>query len=155
MKKEHFNKGKIPWNKGLTKETDERVRVNTDRRNQTMYKNNAWSMEKNSRWKDGRAVYKKIALNHYGRKCMDCGKTDERKKGIHVHHKDENHSNNKLNNLVVLCAKCHKKRHPQRMSDYQKRRASETHKNKPKSKEQRKKMSEARKRWWENKKARG
>ena len=157
--KKGFENGRIPWNKGLKKETDERVKLNIERRNKTMHKNNAWAMEKNPRWKDGRGVYQKIAINHYGRKCMDSeheNNDKEYKRDFVVHHKDRDHSNNKLSNLIVLCYKCHKKRHPQKCTDYQKRRASETHKNKPKSKAQRRKMSEARTKWWANKKtARG
>ena len=79
---------------------------------------------------------------------MNCGKEDEREKFIHVHHKDKNRNNNNVENLEVLCAKCHKAKHPQKATDFQKQRASETHKGKPKSLEQRKRMSEARKSWW-------
>ena len=39
--------------------------------------------------------------------CVHCGSTEN----LHVHHIDKNHGNNSLNNLLVLCASCHKKEH--------------------------------------------
>ena len=37
------------------------------------------------------------------KKCAMCGSTEN----IHVHHIDKNHSNNNIENLMYLCAKCH------------------------------------------------
>lgn len=37
------------------------------------------------------------------KKCAFCGAVDN----IHVHHKDHNHKNNTLENLMYLCVKCH------------------------------------------------
>ena len=42
-----------------------------------------------------------------GNKCCVCNNL----KNIHVHHKDNNPFNNKIYNLEILCAKCHKKLH--------------------------------------------
>lgn len=39
--------------------------------------------------------------------CLHCGS----KENLHVHHKDKNHENNRLENLLVLCAKCHNHLH--------------------------------------------
>lgn len=39
--------------------------------------------------------------------CVHCGSTEN----LNVHHIDQNHDNNLLDNLLVLCAKCHKKEH--------------------------------------------
>ena len=36
-------------------------------------------------------------------KCVFCGETER----LHVHHKDGDHSNNALNNLIWVCVKCH------------------------------------------------
>lgn len=38
--------GHIPWNKGLTKETDERVKINTEKTMITMRKNNLYGLKK-------------------------------------------------------------------------------------------------------------
>lgn len=39
--------------------------------------------------------------------CEQCGKTGH----LHVHHKDEDHSNNDIPNLITLCPQCHSKWH--------------------------------------------
>lgn len=61
---------------------------------------------------DGRSkftgeVYRKIALANLEHKCSLCNEDDISK--LDVHHKDGNNKNNKLNNLVFLCKKCHYK----------------------------------------------
>ena len=43
----------------------------------------------------------------YNHECVICGA----KEGLHIHHKDKNPSNNKVDNLIILCAVCHKKIH--------------------------------------------
>jgi hypothetical protein len=67
--------------------------------------------EQKSNWKGGKTsvAYRKIAFEDYGleKKCMQCGST----KNIDVHHKDKNRKNNKLENLLVMCHKCHIKYH--------------------------------------------
>lgn len=57
----------------------------------------------------GLGSYRNLALNHYGKKCNNCGYTDER--ALEVHHKDRNRSNNDIANLEVLCSNCHKLEH--------------------------------------------
>lgn len=39
--------------------------------------------------------------------CVTCGATDN----LTIHHKDGNHKNNELTNLVTLCKECHEKIH--------------------------------------------
>lgn len=145
--KEGYKKGRQNWMKGLNL-SDSRVKSLVKKRTKTVKEKGTFALENNPRWKGGKIAYKNMALKHYGRKCMLCGKEDERERFIQVHHKDKDRSNNVLENLEVLCAKCHKSKHPQHISDYQKQRASETHKGKPKSDEQKKKMSDVRKLWW-------
>lgn len=49
-------------------------------------------------------TYRKMLLaSGKEQKCIICGATDN----LHVHHKDGNHNNNDINNLVWLCSKCH------------------------------------------------
>ena len=55
-------------------------------------------------YKDGRKYYRKLALNKFPFKCSVCGSI----KKLHVHHKDKNRLNNNINNLQVVCVKCHK-----------------------------------------------
>lgn len=61
-------------------------------------------------WKGGinRITQAKKAKEYYGEKCQSCGRDDLR---LHVHHKDENWKNNQIDNLMVLCYKCHSKIH--------------------------------------------
>lgn len=58
--------------------------------------------------RNGRATAQRInELILHKDKCEICGS----KKNIDVHHKDENPSNNVLDNLMVLCRSCHMKIH--------------------------------------------
>ena len=48
-------------------------------------------------------IYREIVLNMFGNKCMSCGNL----KGLGVHHIDNDFKNNQLNNILLLCKKCH------------------------------------------------
>lgn len=61
----------------------------------------------NQSWKTGIVGYHKLVEK---KECAQCGRTEH----LHIHHKDENRHNNKLENLVVLCAKCHRRLHSKR-----------------------------------------
>jgi 5-methylcytosine-specific restriction endonuclease McrA len=50
---------------------------------------------------------KEMILSKFNNQCVVCNQTE----GLHIHHKDHNPSNNKMENLVVLCGVCHKKAH--------------------------------------------
>lgn len=52
--------------------------------------------------------YRLKAFEVYDHKCAICG-WDEDERILEVHHIDENHSHNELNNLVILCPTCHRK----------------------------------------------
>lgn len=60
-------------------------------------------------YKDGSTNYHDKATNHFGYKCNRCGYC---KYPIHeVHHKDRDRTNNTIENLEVLCGKCHDEEH--------------------------------------------
>jgi len=61
---------------------------------------------KGKRYKNGSGGYRKKALEHYGCKCQECG-YDKYISVLDVHHKDYDRSNNEIENLVVLCVRCH------------------------------------------------
>lgn len=63
--------------------------------------------EQNTKWLNGSA-YRRNAFNAYEHKCAICG-YDEDERILEVHHLDENHGNNDISNLVILCPNCHKK----------------------------------------------
>lgn len=48
------------------------------------------------------------ALERDGHRCRDCGSSNI----LHVHHLDENPNNHVLDNLLTVCAGCHRRRHP-------------------------------------------
>lgn len=84
-----LNRNGTCWNKGLTYQDDDRI----------------LAKEKHPRYIDGRTYesdfhhLKKILLPA---KCGLCGK-----KAILLHHRDKNKKNNKMDNLMPLCASCH------------------------------------------------
>ena len=71
------------------------------------------TLEKHPQWKGGTRVYRRMKLSEVPLVCTDCGarETIRIKTNLHVHHIDGDRENNKLDNLQVLCASCHKKKH--------------------------------------------
>lgn len=57
--------------------------------------------------KDG-TNYRRNAMLYYSHKCAICG-WDEDERVLEVHHLDEDRTNNKIENLRILCPICHKK----------------------------------------------
>lgn len=67
------------------------------------------SYKDNPNYTDGSSSYRKLALSKLEAKCVSCG--FENLGALEVHHIDKDRSNNKLSNLEVLCANCHKLKH--------------------------------------------
>jgi hypothetical protein len=62
-------------------------------------------------YKSGSSIkYRKFALAHYGEYCQICG-YNKHPCVLQVHHKDNNRTNNKLENLLVCCPNCHMEQH--------------------------------------------
>jgi 5-methylcytosine-specific restriction endonuclease McrA len=60
--------------------------------------------------------YYVIVRAFYQGKCQRCGRIaplENIKRSFGIHHKDGNKNNNSLENLELLCRKCHSKDHPQ------------------------------------------
>ena len=57
----------------------------------------------------GNSVYTRLAYRTYKHKCAICGCNDELV--LQVHYIDENHKNNDVDNLIILCANDHLKLH--------------------------------------------
>jgi hypothetical protein len=51
-------------------------------------------------------IWRKIALLNKPQACEICGEQISGRK-LHIHHKDKNHNNNSLDNLQVVCVRCH------------------------------------------------
>jgi len=69
-----------------------------------------------TRQQNTRYSYRTVALEHYGLECQRCGTSSENEDDFHVHHLDHINVNSELgdhslDNLTVLCVKCHKKYH--------------------------------------------
>lgn len=57
----------------------------------------------NYHYKHGKNSYRKRAIEYYGFQCSKCYSNIN----LDVHHIDRNRFNNNIENLVVLCRKCH------------------------------------------------
>jgi len=111
-----YGKGRVPWNKGM-----KGLLNNTGR---TRFKKGqpAWNKEKklSDHHIESLSVSHEIhGLNNYRKKifknkktyvCEYCKKRKYINK-LHIHHKDKNRQNNKRDNLIVCCRKCHVQLH--------------------------------------------
>jgi len=66
----------------------------------------------NHMYKTGIGTYNKLAFANKEHKCERCTDTNN----LLVHHKDHNRENNELDNLEILCKRCHQKHHEYRDS---------------------------------------
>ena len=58
-----------------------------------------------------RARYKAPWLKHRGDSCEMCGYTPFWKQALDVHHRDGDKKNNDTDNLMTICASCHRELH--------------------------------------------
>ena len=73
---------------------------------------NAQSGESSYQYKTGIGIYHKKIFSVKGCVCERCQSTEN----LLAHHKDHNRNNNELDNLEILCKKCHQKHHETRDS---------------------------------------
>jgi len=73
----------------------------------TEFKKGEHIEENHLNWKGGKRYYAVMAKRRKGNKCEICNSIED----IEVHHIDRNIENNNIENLQVLCNKCHIKRH--------------------------------------------
>lgn len=102
----HKNLIDNPVNRQGVKEKISKNHANVKGKNNPMY---GRTKEKSPSYKDGRKSlgggYRGKALANFKQVCSLCCESDINK--LVVHHKDENRSNNKLNNLQIVCYNCH------------------------------------------------
>jgi len=93
-------KGRIPWNKGLTKYTDSRIKKYADAKRkypeEIDFELYGWNQER------AQEIRKRDNFV-----CQKCGK----KRSSIVHHRDGDHRHNDDSNLVTLCRRCHREVH--------------------------------------------
>ena len=104
--KTEFKKGMKTWNKGLTKFTDSRIRTYSK----------YLKGERNPMWQNGISLepyspefdeyLKEEIRKRDNRSCQHCG-LEENGHKLPVHHIDYNKKNNKPENHITLCLKCH------------------------------------------------
>lgn len=100
----YFNKNRIPWNKGISEDDDNRVKNQANALREFHHTNAAHSKI----MKIDTSRYQK-----YMKKCCEvCGTTTD----LEVHHIDKNHQNNNPNNLLTVCSSCHQKIHNQTLT---------------------------------------
>lgn len=63
-------------------------------------------------YRNGTGIFKRIAYAHHKKKCLWCGS----KKHLCVHHLDHNPENNIIENMIILCKRCHQAHHCKRDS---------------------------------------
>lgn len=96
----YFNVGKEPWNKGLSENDDERIKVQADSLREYHYD----SSKKGTKiMKTDTSEYQKYIKD----RCEVCGAIID----LEVHHKDEDRTNNSPENLITLCESCHQRVH--------------------------------------------
>lgn len=66
--------------------------------------------ENNHKYKNGIKNFSKRAFAHYGKKCDQCGSIDK----LLAHHRDGDRTNNSIENLQILCKRCHQMYHCKR-----------------------------------------
>lgn len=62
--------------------------------------------------------YRTKAIRHYGEECSRCKSSEN----IQVHHIDRNRENNAIENLEVLCSRCHLAEHAEEQKEQSERR---------------------------------
>jgi hypothetical protein len=73
---------------------------------QTIWRNITNTGNKNNNWKNGERAYRSIIKRSGKRQiCYLCRTNDTRV--LMVHHKDNDRTNNRLDNLIWLCCNCH------------------------------------------------
>jgi len=99
--------GKKIWRRPRQLKISKSKKYFCSKSHQTLWRNRIFSGEKHHNWKGGHHVkYKKLLIrNGVEQKCKICGFTDKRV--LAVHHRDIDHSNNELSNLIFLCYNCH------------------------------------------------
>lgn len=102
----YFNSGRIPWNKGLTEQDDDRVKKQAN-----VLRTYHWELNKKyDKSASGNIIMKQDTVNYQKHNKGIC-EVCQQEENIQVHHIDENRENNNPANLISLCINCHQQLH--------------------------------------------
>lgn len=100
----YWNRGRVPWNKGLSEGQDARVQAQA-------------TALRESHWNAGRVQIprgqrvRKLSRHTYHKVVEDSCELCAKESTLQVHHLDGNRENNGVSNLITLCAACHQRLH--------------------------------------------
>lgn len=100
----YWNRGRVPWNKGLREGQDARVQAQA-----AALRENHWNAG-HVRVPKGQRV-RKLSRCTYHKTVKDSCELCAKESTLQVHHLDENRDNNEASNLVTLCVSCHQRLH--------------------------------------------
>lgn len=95
----YWNKGREPWNKGLTEDEDPRVKIQAN-----ALREYYWDLGRVNIDKPNRIM--KLGKSNYGSLVEECCEICNSEANLQVHHIDENRENNSIVNLITLCPSC-------------------------------------------------
>ena len=98
----YFNKGRAPWNKGVSEHDNVKVKIQSDALRKFHWDNCSVCDRL-----DRKHRIKKMSHRTYHKtvkqQCEICNK----KRSLNVHHIDEDRMNNAVGNLITVCTSCH------------------------------------------------
>lgn len=92
---------------GVMVEEEEKKKRNVERHMREKIEQRVYGQAQKKKRRQLTEEEKDIIFDKFHNQCTTCGQTE----GLHIHHKDQNPSNNTIENLSVLCGVCHKKVH--------------------------------------------
>jgi hypothetical protein len=95
----------VPWNKGMSENSDSRVRRQANALREYHYDSSKKGIKI---LKEDTSKYQKYLKDA----CEICGS----KKDLEVHHINKNHLDNSITNLMTVCSSCHKRIHNQNLN---------------------------------------
>ncbi len=115
----HYNNRNTKGKQNFCIDCKKQINIISKRCRICAYKKRDLNEEKNGRWKGGTSFGYQLRIYSSVLKdngidldlCQKCGIKRSKYVKMHIHHKDENRKNNKFENLINWCSKCHHRHH--------------------------------------------